>query len=222
MGQHSLRASETHSGQSSIPFGQSGHGDQPYPHLLAPLVVRNLRLRNRMVMGAMHTRLESMDRPVERIQAFYRARSEGEIALIITGGISPNLAGRMEDVYPDIADQIAVIANGRGSMPAFGSALTEIQQIAGGYFASKQGGSVWTSPAVGRLAHRMRDLGAQGIGQSSWGPTGFAFVDTPDAAQRLYDSLVEEAKGDGLSILVARGRNTGASVEAIQSQRNGA
>jgi 2,4-dienoyl-CoA reductase (NADPH2) len=100
MGQHSLRASETHSGQSSIPFGQSGHGDQPYPHLLAPLVVRNLRLRNRMVMGAMHTRLESMDRPVERIQAFYRARSEGEIALIITGGISPNLAGRMEDDAP--------------------------------------------------------------------------------------------------------------------------
>jgi predicted sugar kinase len=62
----------------------------------------------------------------------------------------------------------------------------------------------------------MRDLGAQGIGQSSWGPTGFAFVDTPDAAERLYDSLIEEAKGDGLSILVARGRNTGASIEPIQ------
>jgi 2,4-dienoyl-CoA reductase (NADPH2) len=64
------------------------------------LEVRNLRLRNRMVMGAMHTRLESMDRPVERIQAFYRARAEGEIALIITGGISPNLAGRMEADAP--------------------------------------------------------------------------------------------------------------------------
>lgn len=99
-------------------------------------------------------------------------------------------------------------------LAAFGSALTEIQEIVGGYFASKQGGSVWTSPAVGRLAHRMRDLGARGIGQSSWGPTGFAFVDSPDAAQRLYDSLVEEAKGDGLSILVAQGRNTGASIEA--------
>jgi beta-RFAP synthase len=107
-------------------------------------------------------------------------------------------------------------------LAAFGSALTEIQQIVGGYFASKQGGSVWTSPAVGRLVHRMRDLGAQGIGQSSWGPTGFAFVDSPHAAQRLYHSLVEEAKGDGLNILIARGRNTGASVEAIESQKNGA
>ncbi|MDR3370446.1 NADPH-dependent 2,4-dienoyl-CoA reductase [Rhodoferax sp.] len=72
----------------------------PYPHLLSPLVVRNLNLRNRMVMGAMHTRLEILDKPVERIQAFYRARAEGEIGLIITGGISPNLTGRMEDDAP--------------------------------------------------------------------------------------------------------------------------
>jgi beta-RFAP synthase len=108
------------------------------------------------------------------------------------------------------------------NLAAFGSALTEIQQIVGGHFASKQGGSVWTSPAVGRLAHRMRDLGAQGIGQSSWGPTGFAFVDTPDGAERLYHSLIGDAKAHGLSILIARGRNTGASVEAIQSQKNGA
>lgn len=43
------------------------------------------------------------------------------------GGAGPKLAGRMEEVYPDIADQIAVITNGRGSMPAFGSALTPEQ-----------------------------------------------------------------------------------------------
>ena len=82
------------------PCEQQGDAGQAYPHLLSPLVVRNLHLRNRMVMGAMHTRLESMDRPIERIKAFYRARAEGEIALIITGGISPNLAGRMEDDAP--------------------------------------------------------------------------------------------------------------------------
>lgn len=71
-----------------------------YPRLLSPLVARSLHLRNRMVMGAMHTRLESLDRPDERIKAFYRARAEGEVGLIITGGISPNLAGRMEDDAP--------------------------------------------------------------------------------------------------------------------------
>lgn len=97
----------------------------------------------------------------------------------------------------------------------FGAALTEIQQIVGWHFAGKQGGSPWTSPAVGRLAQKMQSLGATGIGQSSWGPTGFAFSPSHEAAQRLYHSLVEEAKGDGLDILVAKGRNSGALIEAV-------
>lgn len=71
-----------------------------YPRLLSPLRLRNMTLRNRMVMGAMHTRLESMDRANERIRAFYRLRAEGEVGLIITGGVSPNLVGRMEDDAP--------------------------------------------------------------------------------------------------------------------------
>lgn len=97
---------------------------------------------------------------------------------------------------------------------AFGEALTEIQQLVGGHFAPRQGGSPWTSPAVGRIAKQMQDLGATGIGQSSWGPTGFAFVDGEEAAVRLYHSLVEAAKSDGVEIVIARGRNKGARVEA--------
>lgn len=100
---------------------------------------------------------------------------------------------------------------------AFGSAITEIQEIVGGHFASKQGGSPWTSQAVGDLASRMRDAGATGIGQSSWGPTGFAFVESPKAAERLYHSLIEDAKRDGLEILIAHGRNTGASIETLRN-----
>lgn len=95
---------------------------------------------------------------------------------------------------------------------AFGAALSEIQQIAGTHFAAAQGGSPWSSPAVGRLAGRMGGLGATGIGQSSWGPTGFAFVPSQEAAERLYHSLVEDAKADGLEILIARGRNSGARI----------
>ena len=100
---------------------------------------------------------------------------------------------------------------------AFGSAITEIQEIVGAHFASKQGGSQWTSKAVGELASRMRDEGATGIGQSSWGPTGFAFVSSPKAAERLYHSLNEDAKRDGLEILIAHGRNTGASIETLHT-----
>ena len=92
-----------------------------YRRLMAPLSVRNLNLRNRVIMGAMHTRLESMDRANERIRAFYRARAEGEVALIITGGVSPNLAGRMEDDAPamgadaDLAWHRAIVDSVRGT-----------------------------------------------------------------------------------------------------------
>jgi beta-RFAP synthase len=101
------------------------------------------------------------------------------------------------------------------NIDAFGSALTEIQQIVGSYFAAKQGGSMWTSEAVGRLASCMREKGATGIGQSSWGPTGFAFVESTKAADRLYDSLIEDAKAHQLDIVIARGRNTGARIETV-------
>lgn len=97
-------------------------------------------------------------------------------------------------------------------LAAFGSALSEVQEIVGAHFANAQGGSPWSSPAVGKLAHRMKEMGATGIGQSSWGPTGFAFTDSQEAAERLYHSLVEGAKADGLEILVARGRNSGARI----------
>ena len=97
----------------------------------------------------------------------------------------------------------------------FGAAITEIQAIVGGHFASAQGGSPWASPAVGRVAQNLREQGAFGIGQSSWGPTGFAYTSSEENAERLYDSLIEAARADGLEILIAAGRNKGASVERI-------
>lgn len=95
----------------------------------------------------------------------------------------------------------------------FGAAVTEIQAIVGGHFAAAQGGRLWTSRAVEALVGAMAAAGAVGIGQSSWGPTGFAFVPTDAAAQALYRAFVQEAKGRGLEILVARGRNVGAEIE---------
>ena len=100
---------------------------------------------------------------------------------------------------------------------SFGSALTEIQEIVGAHFAAAQGGSAWSSPAAGRLAAKLKEAGAVGIGQSSWGPTGFAFVESEDAAKRLYHSFVGDAKADGLKLLIVKGRNTGASIESVFS-----
>jgi beta-ribofuranosylaminobenzene 5'-phosphate synthase len=104
-----------------------------------------------------------------------------------------------------------------GDIIAFGDSLSEIQSIVGAHFASAQGGSPWSSPAVGRLASKLKDAGAVGIGQSSWGPTGFAFVSDEAAAKRLYHSFVEDAKADGLRLLIVRGRNSGASIESVHA-----
>ena len=96
---------------------------------------------------------------------------------------------------------------------AFGAAISEIQAIVGAHFACAQGGSPWSSPAVGRLVSRLAAAGAVGIGQSSWGPTGFAFTRTETEAQNLYCSFVQEAKAQGLELLLVRGRNTGARID---------
>ncbi len=98
---------------------------------------------------------------------------------------------------------------------AFGAAIAEIQAIAGAHFAPEQGGSPWSSPAVGRLVQKLGDGGAVGLGQSSWGPTGFAFAQSEDAARPLYEKAAGAAKAEGLEILIARGRNTGARVELL-------
>lgn len=74
-----------------------------YPTLLSPLRVGRRELRNRVVMGSMHTRLEHLDDPVRREAAFYAARAAGGAALIVTGGFSPNEAGRLEPGGPIMA-----------------------------------------------------------------------------------------------------------------------
>ncbi len=104
----------------------------------------------------------------------------------------------------------------------FGAAVGEIQSIVGSHFAAAQGGSHWTSAAVGRIAEALKHTGAHGIGQSSWGPTGFAFAPSQEIADHLYESVIEDARAEGLQILIGRGRNRGASVEPItntQSER---
>src|SRR5262245_29702842 len=66
-----------------------------YPHLFRPLDLGFITLPNRIVMGSMHTQLESrLDGP-ERLAAFYAERARGGAALIVTGGFSPNDAGNL-------------------------------------------------------------------------------------------------------------------------------
>ena len=64
-----------------------------YPHLFQPLDLGFTTLKNRILMGSMHTGLEEKDHTGERLAAFYRARAKGGVGLIVTGGFSPNAEG---------------------------------------------------------------------------------------------------------------------------------
>lgn len=66
-----------------------------YPHLLAPLDFGFTQLRNRVLMGSMHTGLEEMRGGFDKLAAFYRRRAEGGVGLIVTGGMAPNFRGRL-------------------------------------------------------------------------------------------------------------------------------
>ena len=101
-----------------------------------------------------------------------------------------------------------------GDIRVFGTAITEIQDLVGEYFAPCQGGrfSSRTGCEVTELALAR---GAHGVGQSSWGPTVFALVENEARARTLADS-VRTAFGHRLAwIDVSRARNRGASCREI-------
>jgi 2,4-dienoyl-CoA reductase (NADPH2) len=64
-----------------------------YPHLLAPLDLGFVKLRNRVLMGSMHTGLEDDPKHFPRLEAYFAERARGGVGLIVTGGFAPNIEG---------------------------------------------------------------------------------------------------------------------------------
>ena len=64
-----------------------------YPNLLSPLDLGFTTLRNRVVMGSMHTGLEDRARDTDRLAEYFAERARGGVGLIITGGYAPNRTG---------------------------------------------------------------------------------------------------------------------------------
>ena len=70
-----------------------------FPNLLKPLDLGFTILKNRALMGSMHTNLEET-KDWNRVAEFYATRARGEVALMVTGGIAPNVEG---GVFPGAA-----------------------------------------------------------------------------------------------------------------------
>ena len=99
----------------------------------------------------------------------------------------------------------------------FGSAITEIQSCVGRYFAPAQGGSAFTSPDVAAVLAALAAEGGVGIGQSSWGPTGFAFAASEEEGDRLAAVARRHPCGLELDIRVCAGFNHAAEISVTSS-----
>ncbi|MDG0797757.1 NADPH-dependent 2,4-dienoyl-CoA reductase [Pectobacterium punjabense] len=97
-----------------------------YPMLLTPLDLGFTTLKNRVVMGSMHTGLEEHPDGAERLAAFYRERALGGVGLIVTGGIAPNAKGAVAKGGATLHDEAQV---------AHHQVLTQAVHEAGGKIA---------------------------------------------------------------------------------------
>jgi len=95
-------------------------------------------------------------------------------------------------------------------LEAFGRALDEIQDVTGRWFTTVQGGTFARGPSAD-LVRRLRDWGAVGVGQSSWGPAVYGVVDGDDAGRRLADR-VRSVLGPGGQVYAGPFRSEGARV----------
>lgn len=75
-----------------------------------------------------------------------------------------------------------------GDLTMFGAALRQIQEITGGWFAAAQGGTFAAGPTA-RIIEQLVQCGAEGVGQSSWGPAVYGVTDSEEAMQRLLANM---------------------------------
>ena len=132
------------------------------------------------------------------------------------------------DVLPDFRDaetaglrerivQHALPALTAGDFATFCAEVGHLQERMGAHFAPLQGGGPFTSPRVANTLDWLRGQGVTGLGQSSWGPTGFAFAESKASGEALLAAVRERAPDSGLRFELAQGRNEGAKI-AIESQ----
>ncbi len=75
-------------------------GKPSFPYLLAPLDLGFTTLRNRVLMGSMHTGMEDHKKDFPKLAAYFAERAAGEVGLIVTGGIAPDLRGSLTPLPP--------------------------------------------------------------------------------------------------------------------------
>lgn len=103
---------------------------------------------------------------------------------------------------------------------AAGSAIGEIQRLVGDHFAPVQEGRRFVSPGVTEALAWLEAEGIQGVGQSSWGPTGFALIGDAEDGERLMTALAARLAPHfpTLHLRLVAGRNHGARIVPLDAQ----
>lgn len=106
-------------------------------------------------------------------------------------------------------------------LSAFGRAISEIQRHIGDHFSVAQGGR-FASRNVAAVLSLLAETGVEGFGQSSWGPTGFAFAASRAEARRLADLVAGAVSERGLELQIVKARNSGAAISEQMRAKQGA
>lgn len=99
----------------------------------------------------------------------------------------------------------------RNDFDCFSAAVYEYGHRAGLCFSPVQHGA-YATPQTARMVELLRNHGIQGVGQSSWGPTVFAFSPSADKAKELVEWIENDANAANLDIVIAKPQNTGATL----------
>ena len=101
----------------------------------------------------------------------------------------------------------------------FSAGVAELQRVIGDHFRPLQGAR-FMSPAIAEVLAWLESEGIVGVGQSSWGPTGFALIDSEAAAAGLLAAARRHwsPPASDLSFAVTRGRNRGADIEVLPAE----
>jgi beta-RFAP synthase len=104
------------------------------------------------------------------------------------------------------------------NIDSFGRGIAELQRTVGDHFAAAQGGR-YSSVRVAEVLNWLEESGAPGVGQSSWGPTGFAILASEAQARELLQQTRKRwPPSSGLAFRIVQGRNRGADVHMMSDQ----
>jgi len=116
-----------------------------------------------------------------------------------------------EQLVAEVRDHL-VPAAAMADFPSFAKSLFRYGHQSGQCFAARQGGP-YNGPLLTRLVEQIRDLGAEGVGQSSWGPTLFVVQPSQSDAETLVARLRETTDAAQLEIVITPPANRGAHIE---------